>query len=146
MELAVLLQALEGGEVRARGLHRQHGAGLHRRPVEEDGAGPAVGGVTADVGAGQPELIAEEVHQERPRLHLVLVRLAVHRDLDRVRAHGHFPPARLTAAFSARPASTRDISRLYSTEPRRSAEGEAALAASFAVSTSVASSGFFPVR
>ena len=49
--------------------HRgQHGARLHRGLVQPDHAGPAVGGVAAPVRPGQPQLVAQEVDQQQPRL------------------------------------------------------------------------------
>ena len=47
---------------------------------------------------------------------------------------------------SARPAITRTISRLYSSEPRRSAEGWASSDANRAASRMVSSSSFLPTR
>ena len=103
-------------------------------------------GVAADVGAGQPELLAQEVDQQQARLDLRVVRRPVHGDPDLVLCHGYRPPARSTASFKARVASTRAISRLYSTEPRRSALGDAAFAARCAASARLAASGRLPVR
>src|SRR5438128_9037403 len=145
VELASLLQPLDGRHFAAVGLHRQHGARLHRLPVEQHGARAAVGGVAADVRARQPQPLADEVDQEQPRLDLRLAGAAVHRHLDLVRRHGYRPPARSTDFFNARAASTRAISRLYSTEPRRSAVGELACAALRAASPSAAASGFLPI-
>src|SRR5258706_14192400 len=42
MELAALLEALDGRDLRAVGLHREHGAGLDRLAVQHDGAHAAV--------------------------------------------------------------------------------------------------------
>ena len=47
-----------------------------------DRAGAAVGGVAADVGAGQTELIAQRVDQQQPRLDVELVLVAVHLETD----------------------------------------------------------------
>src|SRR3989441_4316931 len=63
VQLAILLETLDrrhGGLV---GLHREEGARLHRPPVEQHGARTAVRGVAADVRAGHPEVLAEEVHE-----------------------------------------------------------------------------------
>ena len=45
-------------------LQRQRGAGLDCDAVEMDGAAAALAGVAADVRAGQPELVAQQVHQQ----------------------------------------------------------------------------------
>ena len=47
------------------GLHREHGAALHGPAVEEHGAGAALAGVAADVGAREVELVAQHVNQQR---------------------------------------------------------------------------------
>src|SRR6266404_6165622 len=84
--------------------------------------------------------------QEQPRFDLEVLGNSVDRHVDVVHGHGHRPPARSTAFFSARPASTRAISRLYSTDPRRSAVGDAASAALRAASAMFASVARLPVR
>jgi hypothetical protein len=45
-----------------------------------DGAGAAVGGVTADVRARQPEGVAQEVHEEQSRLHVLVEALPIYRN------------------------------------------------------------------
>src|SRR5579884_360717 len=45
-------QALDGQDVRALGLNGEDGARLHRPAIHVDGAGAALGGVTADMRAG----------------------------------------------------------------------------------------------
>src|SRR5918996_3555417 len=79
VQLAVLRQALDGGDLRALGLYREHGAALHRFAIDVDHAGAALAGVAADVGAGQIELLAYKLDQEGTRLDLPRHRLAVHR-------------------------------------------------------------------
>ena len=54
-------QALDGCDLGAIGLHRQHGARLHRITSHEDGAAPALAGVTADVRAGQFQVVAQDI-------------------------------------------------------------------------------------
>ena len=49
-------------------LDREQAAGAHRDAVEPDRAGSADAVLAADVGAGEPEAVAEEVGQEQPRL------------------------------------------------------------------------------
>src|SRR5207237_8105878 len=137
---------VDGGDRRALGLHGEDGAGLHGFAVDQHGAGAAMRGVAADVRAGQAEGLAQEVDEEQPRLDLDAVGNAVDGQLDVMPGHGYRPPARSTAFFSARAASTRAISRLYSTDPRRSAVGDAASAARRAASAMRASSARFPRR
>src|SRR6185436_13004139 len=142
VQLAALLQALDGVDAAAVGLHGEHRARLHRLAVELDRAHAAMRRVAADVGAGQAQVLADEVHQQQPRLDLGFAHRAVHRDADLV-----FHALALSrAAVNARPASTLAISRLYSTEPRRSALGDAAFAARRAASARVFASGVLPAR
>src|SRR5215468_9260508 len=145
MELAVLLGPLHGHDLPAVGLHREYRAGLHGPAVQEDGARAAVGRVAADVRAREPEDLSDQVHEEETRLDVRLELLAVDGHLD---LHDpHLPwPARSRAFRMARPASTRTRSRLYSTEPRRSAAGSAASAANCAACLITASSRRLPLR
>ena len=130
VQRAVLLQALDRHELLAVGLHREHRARLHRAAVHEHGAGAAVRGVAADVGAGQPQILAEQVDQQQARLDVGLVLLAVDGELDHASSAHFLPSARSTARRSARAVSTRTRSLLYSADPRRSSLGWAASAAS----------------
>ena len=50
------------------GLSGQHGAGFHRPAVDMDDAGAALAGVAADMGAGQVQIFAQEMDQQRPVL------------------------------------------------------------------------------
>src|SRR4030095_1416939 len=144
VELAVLLQPFHRHDLAPVGLDGEHGARLHRTAIEQDGAGPAVGGVPPDMGAGEPEHLPDQVDQQQPRLDVRLVLLAIDRDLDQHRRHLP-PPARSAALRIAGAVSPRTRSFLYSTEPRRSALGSAASAARAAAVLIAASSGFFPL-
>jgi hypothetical protein len=64
------------------GLNGEDGACLDRVAVQKDGAGAAVGGVAPDVGAGETELVTEEVNEQQARLDLALVCTPVHGDVD----------------------------------------------------------------
>ena len=75
--VGALGQALDGEHLRALGLDRQHGAGLHRLAVDVDDAGAALAGVAADMGAGHAEMLAQELNQQRARLDLARDGLAV---------------------------------------------------------------------
>src|SRR5260370_36164001 len=127
-------------------MHRQHRAGLDRLAVEQHRAGAAVRGVATDVGAGQAQHLAQEMDQQQARLHLGLALGALHLDPDLVLCHGYCSFARWMARRSARAVRTRDISRLYSIVPRRSALCLAAAPASRAVSAITAAVGCLPVR
>src|SRR5262245_12868238 len=140
MELAVLLESFHRHELLAPGLDGEDRAGFHGAAVHQDRAGAAVGSVAADVGTGQPQHVAEHVHQQEARLDVGLVLLPVDRELDQ----HHALRASSTALRSARPVSIRTRSFLYSTEPRRSAEGSAASAAGSAAPLMAASSGAVP--
>ena len=58
MQRAVGREPFDGGDVGALGLHGEHVARLHGAAVQMDGAGAALRGVAADVGAGQAQLVA----------------------------------------------------------------------------------------
>ena len=65
-------------------LHREHEAGAHRRAVHQHGAGAADAVLAADVGAREPEVLAQEVAEEPARLHEPVALHAVHGERDRV--------------------------------------------------------------
>src|SRR5439155_11656803 len=97
-QLPVRGEAFDGDDLRPVGLDGEEHAALHRASVHQDRAGAAVAGVAADVGAGQVEVVANEVDEQLARLDLALIALAVDSDRDRVLAH--------TASRTARAAST----------------------------------------
>ena len=68
IERAVGGHALDGENVCARGLDREHGARFHRPPVDVDGASAAMGGVAADMRSRQAEVLAEVMDQQGARL------------------------------------------------------------------------------
>src|SRR5262245_56189725 len=142
VEGSVLLQPLHRLDFAAVGLHGEDRARLHGAPVQHDGAGAAVGGIAADVSADEPEDLADEVHEQEARLHVGLELLSVDGHLD---DHPHpLPPARSSAFRRARAVRIRTRSRLYSTDPRRSAAGSAAAAASSAARVMAVASGRWP--
>ena len=100
-----------------------------------------MGGIAANVRASQAQDITQEMHEEEPRLDLRLAAMPL--TVTRMRCvvmplsclvlrYAACPLARSRARVSALLVSTRTISRLYSIEPRRSASGLAASAASCA--------------
>ena len=80
---AVHLEALHRADAVATGHRREHRAGLHRFAVHFHDAGAAVARVATPMGPGEPQLIPEEMHEQRPRLDVGGDRLAVdgHGDL-----------------------------------------------------------------
>jgi hypothetical protein len=60
------------------GHHRKRGAGLHRFAVEMHHAGAALRRVAADMGTGQPEILAEELHQQRAGIDIGGYGITVH--------------------------------------------------------------------
>jgi hypothetical protein len=70
VELAVLLQPLDGLDVVPAGHRGEHRAGLDRLAVHPDDAHAAVARVAAPVGAGEAEVVAQEVDEQQPALDL----------------------------------------------------------------------------
>src|SRR5262249_53436340 len=69
--------ALDGENIMAVRLHREHQAGARRTIVEEDGACPANAVLAAEMGTGEAELVTDEISQRHADLDFVLVALAV---------------------------------------------------------------------
>ncbi len=70
---AVGRQALDGGDLFPdRVLHRQD-AGARRHPVDLHRAGAALGDAAAELGAGQPDLVAQDPEQRRVGLDVEVV-------------------------------------------------------------------------
>ena len=90
-------EALDGRDLGAVGLDGEHRARLDRPAVDVDGAGAALAGVAADVGAGQVEVLAERLDEEPSRLDVELPGCPIDDERD-VFAHGHEPPATRAAA------------------------------------------------
>jgi hypothetical protein len=61
VESAITGQPLNGGNFGAIRLNCQGSARFDRHPIHVDGASAALAGITADVGAGQTQAIAQEV-------------------------------------------------------------------------------------
>ena len=49
-------------------LRGEHVARLHRAAVDVDGARAALAGVAADVRAGEPQVVAQELDEQRARV------------------------------------------------------------------------------
>ena len=80
VEVGAVGHPLDGLELAAVGLDGEHRARLGALAIDVDGARAAVAGVAADVRAGQPEVVAQEMDEEQARLDIGLVRLAVDGD------------------------------------------------------------------
>src|SRR6185369_3472873 len=83
------LHALDRPDVRAIRLDGEHRAALHRLAVDRDGARTALAGVAADVGAGELQVLAQELDEHPSGLDIPLSWLSVddERDvLDHVRS------------------------------------------------------------
>ena len=83
MHLAMGGQPLNRQDLRAVCLDREHRAVLDRAAVHDDDARPAMARVASDVHAREPQLVPQEVDEERPRLDGPLAAGAVHRNPDR---------------------------------------------------------------
>src|SRR6516162_8131703 len=161
-------QALDGADLVPVGLDGQHGARLHRAPVDQHGARAAVGGVASHVGAGQAEPAADQVGQQQPRLDFGDLLLAVDRELDpayrdvrglalvvfvddrhdqaALSAVSAVPVSAAGPRLSRRSTNVRTMCRLYSALPRWSVRGRAACAASSAACSMVSAISGCPVR
>ena len=60
-------------------LQRQHGAGFDRLAVDVNDAGAALRRVAADMRAGEPQILAQKLHQQRARIDVGGDGFAVHR-------------------------------------------------------------------
>src|SRR5215831_5523327 len=77
VELVAIGEALNRPQLRAIGLHREHQARPHRLAVEKDRAGAADPVLAADMRAGQPQFLANEIDEQLARLAPPLAHLAV---------------------------------------------------------------------
>ena len=77
MEGAVAGEAFDGGDRRAVHLDGKARARFDGDAVQEHRAGAALAGIAADLGAGERRELADEVHEQRPRLDIPLIGAAV---------------------------------------------------------------------
>src|SRR5215208_1827138 len=123
-QLLLFREPLDGLDRRAVRLHREQHAALHERAVEDHAASAAVAGIAADMGASQVEVVADQVHEQAPRLDLPLVGRPVDPDGDRLRRLDgavcpvafHYSLARFDACSTARIATTSARWRRYSAD------------------------------
>src|SRR3984957_17737944 len=62
--------------------HRQRGAGFDRSAVEMHDAGAALRGIAADMGTGEPQIFAQELHQKRAGIDIGVNGISVHNQGD----------------------------------------------------------------
>src|SRR5579871_486144 len=122
MEVASLRESLDRGDLSALGLDGEHGARLDGAAVEEDGAGAALAGVAADVGTREAELLAQEAHEQLPRLDVGLALHPVDGKLNR-NAHAAKPlgRARVTGGAPIMPQQPREGRERHVTDTRHNA-------------------------
>ena len=77
VQLTILGHSLDRLKALALRLDGEHRAALDGLAVDEDRARAALAGVAADVCAGEPQVVAQVVHEQQARLNLVLVPAAV---------------------------------------------------------------------
>ena len=80
MQLVAVREALDGEDLGAVGRRGEHRAGLHRDAVHVHDAGAALRRVAADMRAGQAEMVAQELHEQRAVLDLPRYGPPVHGD------------------------------------------------------------------
>ena len=108
MERLAVRQALHRLDLVAVHLRREQQARAHGGAVDGDGAGAADAVLAAEVGAGQVEVVAQEVGQRLAHLDGLLVNAAVDGDADDALDHrGASVAARSAARPSARRVSTK---------------------------------------
>jgi hypothetical protein len=101
IQLPVDLERLDRADLVPVGHGRERRARLDGLTVDQHDAGAAIRGVAAPVGAGQPDRLADVVHEQQARLDLVGDVLAVDRQGD-VHAQTSACSARVAARRSAR--------------------------------------------
>src|SRR5262249_20654916 len=111
-DLAAGIEALDGDDVGAVGLHRQHQAAPHQDAVDPQRAGAADAVFATKVRAGQSKLEAQEVDEMLPHRHQARHAFAVDGEADHqplLAAHAALPSWRdlVSASASARRVSTR---------------------------------------
>ena len=78
VQRAVLGEAFDRGHIGAVRRQREHRAGLHALAVHMDRARAALAGVAANMGAGEPQIVADEIDQQRAAFDLAGHGFAVH--------------------------------------------------------------------
>ena len=101
---AGIRNAFDGLYVGAVALHRQHQAAAHHRVIEQHRAGAAYALFAADMRAGEPEIVAQEIDQRLAGLDPFADLLAIdaHPDLENAFAHGEAAKRELSRLNSIR--------------------------------------------
>src|SRR5579864_4269549 len=117
VELRALGQALNSLYVRPVRLDSEERARFDGDTVQDDSAGAAIGGVAADVGAREVQVLPEKMNQQESRFNLRCVGLTIYRQadagpIDWRGGHAVPPWARAAARRNARRVSSRTIACL----------------------------------
>src|SRR6266545_284667 len=142
--LAGRRDSLDRADLVAVGLDRQHEAGADRLAVDEHCAGAAHAVLAADVGAGEIQVLTQEVRERRAHVHAAVVLLSVH-----LQPQWALHPAlrqRDSAVASTRSARVAATVLRYPAEAWMSPSGESAAAAALAASVTRAAVGCWPMR
>ncbi len=78
VKITILGKAFHGNNFAAIDLSGQHGAGFCGLPIDQDVTGSAAARITANVGAGQLQVLAQEVDEQGPGLHFGFPGLTVY--------------------------------------------------------------------
>src|ERR671924_2265743 len=77
MQLAIARQPLDSRNLRPVCLRREDRARFHSPAVEKNRASAALAGVAANMRAGKPKMLAQEVHEQHARLDLCFMLRAI---------------------------------------------------------------------
>src|SRR5581483_908216 len=129
IEAPIAGEPLDGDDPTALALCGEHDAAVHRAPVEQHGAYPALGLEAVLLGAGQPQIDTEHVQESAVRLGEHVVTLAV--DGQAQPQPAHEAPRRIRSRHRARARGTRVSTSTcrYRAEARTSVMGRQAAAA-----------------
>src|SRR5215472_5060288 len=123
MELVAGHEPYHRQQAGAVGLHRQHQARARGQAIHQHRARAAHAVLAADVGAGEPEILAQEIDEQLARLAAALARLGVDGEPDGDGIGHQRPPMIALARRSARPVSTRVRLRRYAADAWMSESG-----------------------
>src|SRR3954451_25000125 len=82
MQFVSLGDALDGDDIGADSLPRQHGAGFDRLAIDMHNTGAALAGVTPNMRPGQVQMIEQKINKKGPVLYVGRDRLAIYRQFD----------------------------------------------------------------
>src|SRR6185503_19346251 len=82
MKVAVLRKALDGFDLCAVGLHREHRARLYRLTVDHDCTGPAQGCFASHMCSSKCQDVSQIVHEQQARLDVALMSDTIHAQVD----------------------------------------------------------------